>query len=82
VGYEEFCSNIGLRKRCSLSPILLNTFIEDLISRIDEANTHTPGSKPKAGTRVIFTDDPAIGAINSIGLQWAINCVKFFAKNG
>jgi hypothetical protein len=37
---EEFGSNIGLRLGFALSPTLFNLLIDDIISRLEEANTH------------------------------------------
>jgi hypothetical protein len=37
---EEFDSNIRLRQDCALSPTLFNSSIDDIISRLEEANTH------------------------------------------
>jgi hypothetical protein len=39
---EEFDSNIRLRQGCTLSSTLFNSFIDDIISKLEEANTHPP----------------------------------------
>jgi hypothetical protein len=36
---EEFDSDVGLRQGCSLSQTLFNLFINDIINRLDKANT-------------------------------------------
>jgi hypothetical protein len=44
---EEFDSNVGLRQRCSLSPMLFNIFIDDILSRLNRANTRSSEARKR-----------------------------------
>jgi hypothetical protein len=72
---EEFDYNIGLRQGCSLSPALFNIFIDDILDRLEGANTHPPVIRKRQVVGLLFADDLAVGA-TTIGLQRAINCIK------
>jgi hypothetical protein len=65
-----------LRQGCSLSPALFNIFIDDILVRLEEANTHPPVIRKRQIVRLYFADDVAVGATTTIGLQRAINCIK------
>jgi hypothetical protein len=66
---EEFDSNIGLRQRCSLTPMLFNIFIDDILGRMEKANTHPPVIRKIQVAGMLFVDDLAVGATTIIGLQ-------------
>jgi hypothetical protein len=73
---EEFDSNTGLRQGCSLSPMLFNIFIDDILGRLEEANTHPLVIIKRQVAGLLFADDLAVGATTIIGLQMAIDCIK------
>jgi hypothetical protein len=75
---EEFDSNIGLRQGCALSLTLFNVFIDGIISRLEEANTHPFVINQRQVVGLLFADNLSVGATTRIGLQRAINCVKDF----
>jgi hypothetical protein len=54
--------------------MLFNIFIDDILGRLEKANTHPPVIRK----RQPFDDDLAVGATTIIGLQRAINCIKDF----
>jgi hypothetical protein len=65
-----------LRQGCSLSPALFNIFIDDILDRLEGANTHPPVIRKRQVVGLLFADDLAVGATKTIGLQRAINCIK------
>jgi hypothetical protein len=66
---EEFDSNIGLRQGCALSPTLFNLCIDDIISRLKEANTHPPVINQRQVVGLLSVHDLAVGVTTRIGLQ-------------
>jgi hypothetical protein len=77
---EKFYSNIGLRQGCSLSPVLFNIFIDDILGRLEKANTHHPVIRKRQVAGLLFADDLAVGGTTIIGLQRVINCMKDFCE--
>jgi hypothetical protein len=77
---DEFNLNIGLRQGCSLSPLLFNIFIDDILERLEETNTHPPVIRKRQVVGLLFADDLAVGATTKIGLQRAIICIKDFCE--
>jgi hypothetical protein len=65
---------------CELSPTLFNLFVDDIISRLEEANTHPPVINQRQVVGLLFADDLAVGVTTRIGLQRAINYVKDFCE--
>jgi hypothetical protein len=52
---------------CELSPT--NLFVDDIISRSEEANTHPLVINQRQVVGLLFADDLAVGATTRIGLQ-------------
>jgi hypothetical protein len=77
---EKFDSNIGLRRGCSLSPMLFNIFIDDTFSRLEEANTHPPVIRMRQVAGLLFAYHLAVGAASRMGSQMTINCIKDFCE--
>jgi hypothetical protein len=73
---EEFDSNIGLRQGCSLSPALFNIFIDYILDRLEEENTHLPVIRKRQIMGLLFANDLAVRATTTIGLQRVISCIK------
>jgi hypothetical protein len=59
---------------------LFNLFINDIISRLEEANTHPPVINQRQVVGLLFADDLAVGATTRIGLQRAIKLCKGFLQ--
>jgi hypothetical protein len=59
-----------------LSPALFNIFIDDILDRLEAANTLPPVIIKRQVVGLLFADDLAVEATTTIGLQRAINCVK------
>jgi hypothetical protein len=79
---EEFDTNIGLRLGCSLSPSLFNIFIDDILGRLEEANTHPLVIRKRHVAGLLFADYLAVGATTIIGLQRAKTKIVVFKKEG
>jgi hypothetical protein len=60
--------------------MLFNIFIDNILHRLEEANTHPPVIRKKQEAGLLFADDLAVGATTIIGLQRAINCIKDFCE--
>jgi hypothetical protein len=67
-----------LRQGCSLSPALFNIFIDDILDRLEGANTHSPVIRKRQVVGLLFSDNLAVGA-TTIGLQRAISCIKDYS---
>jgi hypothetical protein len=61
---EEFDSNIELRQ--GLLPVLFNIFIDDILSRLDKANTYPSVIRKRQVVQLLFADDLAVGATTRI----------------
>jgi hypothetical protein len=60
--------------------MLFNIFIDDILGRLEEANTHPPAIRKRQAAGLLFGDDLAVGATTIIGLQRAIICIKDFCE--
>jgi hypothetical protein len=60
--------------------VLFNIFIDDILDRLEEANTHPPVIRKRQVAGLRLADDLAVGATTIIGLQRAINCIKDFCE--
>jgi hypothetical protein len=60
--------------------LLFNIFIDDILSRLEKANTHPPVIRKRQVVGLLFVGDLSVGAITRIGLQRAINCIKDFCE--
>jgi hypothetical protein len=58
-----------LRQGCSLSPTLLNIFIDDLMSKLDKAHTHSHVMNQRQVAELFSADDVAVAATIKVGLQ-------------
>jgi hypothetical protein len=57
--------------------VLFDLFIDDILGRLEKANTHPPVIRKRKVAGLLFVDDLALGATTTtIGLQRAINCIK------
>jgi hypothetical protein len=59
---DEIDSNIGLRQVYLLSPVLFNKFIDDILSRLEKANTHPPVIRKRQVVGLLFADNLAVEA--------------------
>jgi hypothetical protein len=59
-------SNIGSRQGCSLLPELFSIFIDDILSRLEKANTHPSVIIKRQVVGLVFADDLAVGATTRI----------------
>jgi hypothetical protein len=75
---DVFDSNTGFKQGCSLSPALFNIFIDEILDRLEEANTHPPVIRKRQIVGILFADDLAVWATSIIGLQRAISFIKDF----
>jgi hypothetical protein len=48
--------------------MLFNIFIDDILGRLEEANTHPPVIRKRQVAGLLFADDLAVGATTIIGL--------------
>jgi hypothetical protein len=62
-----------------LSSVLFNIFIDDILSRLEEANTHPPVMRNTC-SRTVLCGWPGRGSNNKHGLQREINYIKDFCK--
>jgi hypothetical protein len=60
--------------------MLLNIFTNDILGRIEKANTHPPVIRKRQVAGSLFADDLAMQATTIIRLQRAINCMKDFCE--
>jgi hypothetical protein len=60
--------------------MLFNLFIDDILNRLEKANTHPPVIRKRQVAGLLFADNLAVGATTKIGLQRAINCIKDFCE--
>jgi hypothetical protein len=70
---EKFDSNIGLRWGCSLSPVLFNIFVDEILGKLEKAITHPPVIRKRQVAGLLFVDDLTVGATTIIGLQRVIS---------
>ena len=77
---DEIDQKLGLRQGCKLSPILFNIFIDDILEKIQQSNTHCPVIGGKEIPGPLYADDLIVGAITGVGLQRAINEVDRFCE--
>jgi hypothetical protein len=60
--------------------VLFNIFIDDILDRLEEVNTHPPVIRMRQVAGLLFADDLAVEATTIIGLQKAISCIKDFCE--
>jgi hypothetical protein len=60
--------------------MLFNVFIDDILSRLEKVNTHPSVISKRQVVGLLFADDLAVGATAIIGLQRAIDSIKYFCE--
>jgi hypothetical protein len=60
--------------------MLFNVFTDNILSRLQKANTHHPVIRKRQVAGLLFADYLAVGATTRIGLQRAINRMKDFCE--
>ena len=71
----------GIRQGCSLSPILLNLFINDLLSNLHHTNPNAVKlTNDVKLTCLAYADDIIIISHSALGLQASLDCLDKFCK--
>jgi hypothetical protein len=54
---------MGLRQGCVLSPVFINLYIDEVLTKLNKANTHAPVLGKRQIPALLFADDLAVGTM-------------------
>ena len=83
---EKFCTEFmlcekGVRQGCSLSPILFNLYINDLLNNLHHTNPHEMKlTNDVKSTCLAYIDDILIISHSVLGLQASLDCLDKFCE--
>ena len=77
---EDLESKIGVRQGCTLSPVLFNLFINDIMDQLMEANVSKPTIAGKDLPGLLYADDLVICSKSVNGLQDALNRLEIYCR--
>jgi hypothetical protein len=69
-----------LRQGCALSPALFNIYIDEIPSKLDDANIHPRTLRNRNVSGLLFAGDLAVRTTASIGIQRVINSIKEYCE--